>query len=342
MTSARQLLIALDANIWIAERLLRLALGAALLYTVRARRSRIVLPSVTRREAVEGIVQAGQEAVARIQQGFTTYQAIVGERPEYHVQGPADFRCRAEERFAELADFLLPIDHSPQQIDAALGRVIAGRPPNTKTREQFRDSLLWEIVLELAREHDVRLIARDADFCESNKLAEGLALELRNEVRSSAAQLEFYGSLQDYLATVDLASIGPDTALLAKLLDGALRTEIRSYAERRGALIDGPRESKLERFLTEKAELVAIGFRLEYPFRIERDEREGQTLTGSFTVRGSASYNSASGAIENVQLGAVECLDAGGEQIAGMTTTYAYGNIVLGTRQLPFTVRKQI
>lgn len=87
----RSALVVLDANIWIGSRLLKSSLGAALLYVLRQINGQIGLSKITEAEAIKDIVEAGEDAVRKIDKNFLTLQAITGIRPDYPFPSHHDF-----------------------------------------------------------------------------------------------------------------------------------------------------------------------------------------------------------------------------------------------------------
>ena len=98
------MIIALDANAWISERLLRSSVGTALLYAARRIGAHIVLPEVTRKEVIHKILETGRDAVSKVSRDFLIIQAIVGSRPDYRLPSDAEFERAIAARFQELGE----------------------------------------------------------------------------------------------------------------------------------------------------------------------------------------------------------------------------------------------
>ena len=70
------MLVVIDANVWLKERLLRSAIGVAFVHAVKRLDARILLPTVTRDEVHAGVERMGLDAVAKVQTGFVTIQSL--------------------------------------------------------------------------------------------------------------------------------------------------------------------------------------------------------------------------------------------------------------------------
>jgi hypothetical protein len=74
--------------------------------------------------------------------------------------------------------------------------VIQELPPS-KTKEQFRDCLLWEAVLQMSLSSDVALITEDSDFYTDRK-AGPPAPELLQEAQKQPYRITFHRTLESF------------------------------------------------------------------------------------------------------------------------------------------------
>ena len=101
-------------------------------------------------------------------------------------QGPILLRCSerilkeaVSKRLEELDAFLVRVPLTLEQTRSAVRRVNDEIPPNGPKNQQFKDSVLWEAVLELAKSFRVVLVTYDKAFFEDRKPDRGLAAELK-------------------------------------------------------------------------------------------------------------------------------------------------------------------
>lgn len=119
--------------------MLRSGLGATLLFAVRQRGARLVVPQVIRLETIARLTEDGLEAVGSIQDGLST----LGRRPDPDLPSEAMIPEAIEVRFGKLAEFVVQLEPSLDDYLSAVKRVVAKRAPNER-KEQFRDSLVLD------------------------------------------------------------------------------------------------------------------------------------------------------------------------------------------------------
>jgi predicted nucleic acid-binding protein len=178
--TAKPICLFFDANIWRKEQLLNSSIGAALLYSLSRLGGRIALPEVTEKEVIWRTVITGREAVNDIRKNLAMVRSLIGTTDEIELPPDTAFEEAAKTRFGELDDILIRVETTLDHYRSALRRVIEASAPNT-TKEQYRDSLLWEAVVQLLPHYRVVLITNDFDFCESRKFEKGLAKDLIKE-----------------------------------------------------------------------------------------------------------------------------------------------------------------
>ena len=304
--AAGRLCVVLDTNVWRSELLLRSPLGVALIYALRASNGRLGLPEVVGEEMERVIVKAGSEAGADIEKGFATIQRIVGYRSRYSLPSQEVMRQSVSARLAELDPLIERVAFTLEQAKRALRRVYEETPPNGAKNQQFKDSVIWEAVLELAREYRVHFITGDNDFFEGRKPANGLARVLRSEVEGSGRTVEVYHDLSMCLAVLRRETPAVDEPHLAAAIEEAIREDISGAAADRSFQLLELVKSKLEVFLTEQASVLSVAFELTY--RMEDAEgREGLGRTEAMAYgRGDCSYSSESRAVSEFSLDEVE------------------------------------
>jgi hypothetical protein len=332
--------IAIDANIWIAERLLRSSMGAALLYALKRKNGAILLPSATRAEVIAGVRRDGQEIVDTIQDALGLLQALRGERPEIPLPSQEDFEKSAEARLIDLAPMIQDMQHSTDHLEAALRRVVDHRPPAHK-KEEFRDALFWELAKSAALQGPIHILARDAAFYEGSKFENGLAKELRAECDASGASITIFASVESFLTGLGQDVLQPDRDDVTSALETALTAHFEKIASASPFDLGALRRAGIEAFLTEKHDQLAVRFELAY------DVQNLTTTTDVFPeaaleASGSANYNLDTKTVSNVQVTSTSFHSPDGRRLIGHRTIYASGSAVIGIRQVPYTLRRKL
>jgi hypothetical protein len=149
--------VVLDANIWVRQMLLNSSLGAAFLYQLRAASAVIGLPEVVEMEVMARIVDEAKEARGAVERNLAKIRSLVGETDEINLPSDKGLQAAVQARFSTLDEFILRTAITPSHYRQALINVIDHVAPNA-TREQYRDSLIWEAVKELSADYRITLI----------------------------------------------------------------------------------------------------------------------------------------------------------------------------------------
>lgn len=259
---ADSIILVLDANIWIKERLLKSQLGAVFLYTLMKINGKIALSWVTEEESIRGIVKEGEKSVKAIKENLETIRVLAGASPDLTLPTQEEIAEKAKGRFEELANLICRIDPSFEQTKSSLKRVISGSAPNRK-KEQFRDSLLWEMAIELSGSHDVHFITQDSDFYEDYNTGE-LATELKKEAAQIGGTLSIYKNLETFLEKFAKYVAPLDYRRIALTLDDTLKQDLLEYGKNKHFTLGKLQDHKIVAFLTERRESLSLTFHLKY------------------------------------------------------------------------------
>jgi hypothetical protein len=252
------MIVALDTNIWLKERLLRSAAGVALLYAIHRIGARILLPDSTRREILAGVERDGSGAVASIERGLRIVQELTGARPEIQIPSIEKFRKGGEERLDELSDLILPVEVTHEHLAAALDRVTTHRAP-ARTSEQFRDCLLWECIID--QDGDCLLVTSDGDFLEKTSGRVALAPELDKEAEG---RVKVFPTLAELLRAIEPQVPQEDTDHIATLIAREIQTVLEDCSAQQSWTL-GPRTAEdLEVYMTERPGTIAVVFELQF------------------------------------------------------------------------------
>jgi hypothetical protein len=335
-------IIFLDSNIWRKERLLKSSIGAAFLYAIRRTGGKIGLPHVTEVELIMGASRDGLEAVKSIKSGFATIQTLIGTRPDYSLPIADDFEEEARKRIAELNDLIIKYDHSLEQYHSALARVVQGTSPN-RTREQFRDTLLWESIVVASTDYQIGFVTNDLDFYQEKMIEKGLAKDLHDEITSQNGKLCCYRNLDEYLAKIKDEIPPLDYKNVAKAISSEIYEEVLQDARKRDLSLSSLGDSSLKAFLTERTDVLAITYELRYCIDVEQSDLDLMNSLLYVVIFGNCFYHLVSGEITNPTLNRIEYQDQDEQRVPAMGTVYLKaGGISLGTQYIPFTIRRKL
>jgi hypothetical protein len=329
------MLIALDANIWISERLLRSGTGAAFLHATRRMDARVLLADVTRDEVVAGVERAGLDAVSRVSGGFVTIQSLTGSRPEYKLPSAEDFRKAAEDRIEQVSSLLLRVGVTLEQHNRALARLHEHRPP-AETREQYRDCLLWETLLDQG-DSERTLVTMDKDFMDKGSGQKRLAAVLQDE---SGDSISFFTSLADYLRTMEPQIPPMDEPAVVGVIADAVLPIAREYAEERGCRLGQLKDTKLELYATEEPGATAAVFALTMS-AFDLPLPEGGTMEEVNLVLSGNCVLREDNKVADLSMDRIDAETPDGMRLPG-SIVYMSGSVVIGVSQLPYRVRVPI
>ena len=257
--------VALDTNIWRNNLLLRTPLGAALLFILRQSDGRLVFPEVVEAEVRKLIPKAGLEATKKVSESFHVIEMIVGSRPNVKLPTEKDMDDAVAKRLAELEGLLLPVSTTSDHLRTALQKVMSDAPPNGPGREQFKDSLIWEELLEVEKKtgDDIyfHFVCNDRDYYENRDISKGLAKELRAEVGN---HFRIHSDLRKCLESIREKAAPLNKDELSKEIAVAVAPEVNRYASQEGMGLGQLVKSSVEGFLTEKVDKLALAFTLTH------------------------------------------------------------------------------
>jgi hypothetical protein len=141
--------VVVDTNVWRSHQMLRSPTGTALVFYLRSSGASIGLPEVIEREVEKQILARMAEAADEITDQFGVIQAVMGARSQFSLPSPDDVRRAIMSRLEELDRLFVRVRFTQEHATRALDRVNAESAPNSKGNQQFKDSAIWEAILEL-------------------------------------------------------------------------------------------------------------------------------------------------------------------------------------------------
>ncbi|WP_156433787.1 PIN domain-containing protein [Bradyrhizobium retamae] len=305
MTKLSAYAVVLDANVWVAERLLQSSIGNALIYALSGAKASIGLPEVVEREVNRVLPEMAERAVSLIGRETALLRQLSGHKLLF--TGPTTLAIKEgmEERWKQLAGLIVRVPFSHEQAQSALDRIIASVPPCGSNNEQFRDCCIWLAALALAEDREVHLVTQDAAFYEGRKPSQGLARALQDELELKSRRVHIHPTVRDFLTSLGSTAAVVDEAEIGDAIIQSVTPHAREIAAEKGKFALGAPVSKpkIKGFATPKSALVAVSF--EVAFAMEGIEEDGDgplTLTARLSLEGACSYDPRSHAVTDVEI----------------------------------------
>jgi PIN domain len=156
--------------------MLRSSLGIALIYAIRQHDAKIGLPEVIEREVEKHGLAVGLEAIAAVEKAEQQLERLLFRRVTFGAPGETDIKKGIEERLQQLGPLFERVPLTLHHARMALDRVNSRVAPSGK-RQEYKDSLIWEAVVELAARFQVILVTEDSGFFRGEELESSLQEE---------------------------------------------------------------------------------------------------------------------------------------------------------------------
>ncbi|NTU49703.1 MAG: DUF4935 domain-containing protein [Desulfobulbaceae bacterium] len=328
------MIVVLDTNVWLKERLLRSAKGVVLLYAIRHMKAKLLLPDTTRREILAGVERDGASAVNNVERGLRIIQSLVGTRPGIETPTAETFRHAVEARLDELHDLIQPVEVTSNHLERALDRVIEHRPPASKS-EQFRDSILWECIRDLSEE--CLFVTGDTDFLDKSSKGTVLSSQLDEE---AGGRVQHFGDIADLLRAVESQLPQINVERITNAIVAAVEPELESAAASQtwhpGDLID----SLVELYANERPNTITAVFELEFQALNGEDLHGTHIGEGVARVKGECLWSDDLG-VSEIAMDRIELFTSAGDRIKG-GMAFIRGAVFGGPPAVPYTVKTLI
>jgi PIN domain len=332
---AKAICVVIDTNIWRSEWLLRTARGAALLFNLRQSNGVLGMPEVIEREIVKHTVAAGVDCIKKIESHFQMLRVLVGSTA-YEVPTVEQLQTHAKSRLDELKSLFVPVPFTLEHAKSALDRVNSGLPPNGPKNQQYKDSAIWEAIIDLARSYRVYFLTNDkAFFRDPEKPIKGLADNLAAECREIGGDIHIYRDISSCLEDLQKHAAPLDRNELAIAIEAKIVfSSLEKAAASRDYSLTGERISvSISPFATEQIDKLALTFELAYRLADVSENETAPRLEPTLTVKGNCFYNPITKEVSNVLMNAevFTWRDITGQEFTNTNHyVYASGSIVLG------------
>jgi len=336
----REAYLVLDTNIWVYKtNLLTSSLGAALLYSLNRTLRVLAIPEVIEEEIRKNVKKRGMESVKDIQDGYGLIQRLMGSRDDYRVPSAEEFEKRIDLRAKELGAYR--IEFTFAHAKGALQRILEELPPNGHKNQQFKDSAIWEAILDLAKDaRSVDFVTEDKGFFEDKNPDLGLAKNLKADCEKVPG-IKVYYSLDSYLETINQEVPPLYHEEIFHKMDLFIKLASRDVM-RKGYDIGILLEHKSYFYRTENGNIIAIGFEFVYETHGVKHPETQQEIEAKALVKGDCFYRVLENRVEDMRFDNIQLVDATGKAIPEYDETFGRFEISIGRKNIPYTLREPL
>ncbi len=234
----------------------------------------------------------------------------------------------AQGRLRELEGLLKRVPFNFEQAKSALQRVMNETPPNRPKDQQYKDSVVWEAVLELSRDYKVPFVTEDKGFFEDRNPSKGLASNLSEDCSVDDRDISVHYGLESYLKSLRETVPPLNHQKLAEEIEHVLEEELDQFAAdkdfERSTLVDW----KVSTFLTENANVLALSFELVHRASVVLESNE--EIAAKLITSGECSYNLREKSISDIRKDSIQLLDTDGNLIQGKGINFIYVSGLIG------------
>ena len=323
--------VIVDTNVLRSSYLLKTAMGAALLFAIQRRNARLGWAEVIEDEIRKHARRSAEESLQKIREGLTAVGMLIGWRPDPKLPSSEEIDSAISNRITELNPLLTRVGFTIEHARAALRPVNDEMPPNSSKNQQFKDSAVWEAILEIAATNRVHFVTEDNDFYEGRDRKTGrLAKELSNECHRAGLEVHVYPELASCLEALRTATPRIDVGVVVAALNDPLRMIISPEAARRDFALGEMSNLSVSAFITERPTILAIKYEVVYS-GIDISPQMPPRTEVSIRASGNAQFDMASAVASNLQLDHLQFrfVDAEGEHssanvyIAALSDSFA-------------------
>lgn len=336
--------LVLDTNIWVyTTRLLSTSLGAAVIYSLSQTKSKLALPEIIEEEIRKHTLKIGSEAVAGIHKHYRLVEQLMGSRDDYKVPTTDEFATRVDSRLSELDTLIHRTDFSIGHAKSAMSRVLEESPPNGYKNQQFKDSAIWESILELANETDVDFVTEDKAFFQDGKPSKGLASNLITDSQNKSGKIRVFSELSEYLKVVKKEMPPLDNKKIIEEIDKLINSDLYRRAVDQRYKLGDISNSAMKAFLTEQPKIVAIEFEITYFASGVVMPETGGIIEAYLVVKGSCECNTTLYQVTDIDLESISMVAKdGGSVLPYGSISQRVGCIYEGRRTIPHRLREPL
>lgn len=269
--------------------MLNTPLAASLLFSLRRHGGRLGLPEVVEQELRKNAANTAVDAAQKLNDAAALLADMGIHTGLAEPHDTESVRARSADRMLQLEPFLHRVPLSLVHAQRALERVNAELPPNGPGNQQFKDSLIWEAVLELSSEYAVTFLTGDKGFFEGRDFRKGIARALAGEAGPTGVSVVPPPEIRNLLEQLSSGL----TAVQREDLRSAVRATLVARLETAARALKFTVGELLEQnewaFVTENAGVLSVQFQLHYEAFVQPSG--SHAITVHFDIAGSCLYS---------------------------------------------------
>lgn len=314
--------VVIDTNIWRAELLLQTPRGRSLVYMLGRQGGYLGLPEIVEKEIPKQIVRLGEEIEQKCENYLRRLAILVDDPTLTVLPRMREFENITQKRLAELEPIITRIPFTFEHAKNALQLVYDDLPPNSSGNQQFKDSAIWQAVLELSYQHTVHFVTNDRAFlADSKDYRKGLARNLDENCRKIKTEVHIYSDLKSCLDVIGRELDNVDKNTIFSLIYKEIEPTITNRTYQLKCEIGEIRDRKVLAYPSNDTEKIVIEFSIS--IQIERNPHITETDIdqGKLFVVGNCFYMRSSAQIAGLTLDVMEFRIG---HCSGYTVTHSY------------------
>ena len=299
-TSASGKYFIFDTNIWMKTNLMRSSVGSALILNIDLASAKIGLPEVVREETMQNLIHRGLEHAERIHDSWSAICRIAPRLDDDwpYVPDEKSLRSYLNERWEKLSPIIELFPTKPQHTMGAYRRVLKREAPNGPKDQQFKDSVIWECLLDLAEHSEVIFISADKGFYEGRRYEHGLARNLATELEEEGRSIRIHPDVS--IVSAELEQSIP-TIDFEKLKESIVKLNCSRWSEsasEKDFEIGDRTDFELVTIPLGKTSELALQFSVEFNLNEVNMSRMHERLKPYLRTEGEAVYNIENNSIQ--------------------------------------------
>jgi len=227
------------------------------------------LPSVIEEEITRNTISKGVKATEEINKNLKSISVIMRSDYPYKLADEAEIKSAVKARITELDSLFHRVNFTWEHAQSALKIINDKTAPNHKN-QQFKDSAIWEAILELLNSYIVHFVTKDnAFYQDGNPQINTLVKNLKIECNKLGGIVDIYPDMASCLKVIQKNLPRIDDLNLILKIDGLINSQLRQD------LLDDPQltfqitdlvteRSSVSPFITENDQKLALSFKLCY------------------------------------------------------------------------------
>jgi PIN domain len=323
--------------------MLRHQMAAALLFGLQNQADAfIALPSVVRDEVLLHLMEKNQAAQRDVLRASGEIRQIFGLYREVERHSDDEVEVAFDERLRELSSLVEILQVTDNDLCAAGRMVFECRPPSSRGNQQYKDSVIWRVVLRAAEQNDVYFVTDDSGFY-SGKDSNELTAVLAEEIHKLGRPVALFRNVESLLQHWSTNKPSLQTQALREIVSEAVAEELSSILPAHGSfIIQSCISAGIEVFLTEVHDQVSVSGVFEY-YLVEPEFADVDEPPAAAEVRASATVGLDGPEVREVTLDNVQvkAITPHGEpNIANII--FGRAALSLGVRYEPYRLRAKL